>query len=368
MKKIIILFCISIFASIFLLLSCKKADEGIAYKKWVVREPILTAGPKGMFDDVAVKDPSMVFFNGKYHLFYTSKTVKDVSIGIKYITGIGYVSASTITDLNNAKRYDINAMVGDVIIAPQIFYFEPHKLWYLIAQTRVTDKRHLAPMYMTNPDIEDGEGWSKPTIILEKRLNGQNWIDFWVICDEYNAYLFYTDQKGSLYNMQTPLKQFPMGFENAVEVKVYFDSGENNIGEWKLYNACHIYYVKSTNKYFAVVEGAYPHPTNSFYYDARNRFQLAIQADSLNGAWSRVEISKNDFFCDPANIFYKNGERAKYTQISHVELIRSGYNQKMEIEDYHFRLMFQGFDGTKIPDSRNYNEVPWEISIIENDQ
>ncbi|MBD3288987.1 hypothetical protein GF337_09305 [candidate division KSB1 bacterium] len=356
-----------IFVGIIYIVACQKKPSNIEYKKWTVNdEPILTAGPRGMFDDVAVKDPSIIYYNDKYHLFYTSKTVKEFPYGIKYITGLGYVSAPTLEGLNDAKRYDINAMVEDVVISSQIFYFEPHKLWYLIAQTRVDNDSRLAPIYMTNPDIENGDGWTKPKLIREKRPNNGFWIDFWVICDETRAHMFYTDQQGALLKMDIPVDRFPMGFSDAEEKKVYSIDGKNDNGKWRFINAAHVYRVKKNGKYLAILEAAHPHPTNQFYWDARNRFLIAITADSLDGPWQRVEASENEFFANPANLTYKNGIQPKYTQISHFEVLRSGYNQKLEIDDYRFRILFEGMDGSKIPDSYNYNELPWELVLMKN--
>ncbi|MCD6288481.1 MAG: family 43 glycosylhydrolase, partial [Candidatus Hydrogenedentes bacterium] len=156
------------------------------YKRWTVGKPIFKAGPVGTFDDIAVKDPSIVRYGDNWHMFYTSK-----SSG-KFADGVGYVSAPTLAGLNRAKRYNLSALVGSEVIAPQIFYFRPQKLWYLIAQTPCTGPSQLEPIYLTNPDITDFDGWSKPQIIKTNRRNGNAfWIDFWVICDEQNAYLFY---------------------------------------------------------------------------------------------------------------------------------------------------------------------------------
>jgi len=49
--------------------------------KWVGGPVILTAGEKGSFDDVAVKDPTIVYYQGKWHLFYTVSGKKASGIG-----------------------------------------------------------------------------------------------------------------------------------------------------------------------------------------------------------------------------------------------------------------------------------------------
>jgi hypothetical protein len=39
--------------------------------KWVGGPVVLSAGEKRSFDDVAVKDPTIVYYQDKWHLFYT---------------------------------------------------------------------------------------------------------------------------------------------------------------------------------------------------------------------------------------------------------------------------------------------------------
>lgn len=119
-----------------------------SYDRWIVGPPVLQAGPEGSFDDVAVKDPSIVFFKDLYHLFYTSKYSKETAARMKAQglpvsisrSGAGYLSAPSLEELKNAPRYDVCEIVGDVIIAPQIFFFEPRALWFLIAHKNIDRK------------------------------------------------------------------------------------------------------------------------------------------------------------------------------------------------------------------------------------
>jgi endo-1,4-beta-xylanase len=342
----------------------------VQYKRWTVSEPIFTSGPAGSFDDAAVKDPSIVYYNGKYHMFYTSKATKSTRKNLKYISkgcsGTGYVSAPTLEELNSAKRYNVNAMYEYIIVAPQIFYFEPQKLWYLVAQTPSNGKPNLQPIYLTNKNIEDIHGWSEPKILKTNKTNDDFWIDFWVICDSKKAHLFYTDHKGSMFRMETELDNFPQGFSDSREETVLTERGETNIGRWRLHEASHIYYVKKFNKYFAILEAVYPHPTRKHYWESRNRFMFGMVADKLEGPWSRVEEKKNDFLGDPKNLLNMKGESIKYDQVSHPELIRSGYDQKCEIDDFNIQILFQAFDASSIADDYDYNELPWELAIMRN--
>src|ERR1041384_1061080 len=48
-------------------------EEAIANPTWYAQARCFLDGPAGAFDDLAVKDPSIVYSGGKYHLFYTGR-------------------------------------------------------------------------------------------------------------------------------------------------------------------------------------------------------------------------------------------------------------------------------------------------------
>jgi hypothetical protein len=335
------------------------------YKHWTADKPFFKAGPADTFDEVSAKDPTIVRHGDKWHLFYTSKPRKKSKF---FTDGVGYAAAQTLAGLQTAKRHDLNAIVGDVVIAPQIFYFRPHKLWYLIAQTSNNGPSELDPIYLTNPDINNVHGWSKPKVLKTNRKNKDAfWIDFWVICDSSNAHLFYTDHAGSMFRMETSLDRFPDGFAESREQLAVTMHGSDKTGPWRLHEASHIYYVKDEHKYLALLEAVRPHPTKRNYWDSRNRFIFAMVADSLEGPWQRVEDGKNDFIGVPKYVFNRDGSQTLYDQISHPELIRSGFDQRLEVKDYHLKMMFQAFDAANTPDSYDYDNLPWELSIMKND-
>jgi len=348
-----------------------KTNAGVfPYRKWIVSKPILQAGPAGSIDDVSVKDPSIVYYSGKYHLFYTSKASRAAAKNFRFISnnrsGTVYVAAETLEGLKHAKRYDLGAICQYVIVAPQVFYFEPHKKWYLVAQTPVDGMPDLMPFYMTNDNIGDVRGWSKPAEIKTCKSHNGFWIDFWVICDAVKAHLFYTDHAGGVFRMECPIGEFPEGFASQREETVLAERGENEIGRWRLHEASHVYYVKQANEYLMLVEGVYRHPTRRNYWDSRTRFMFAYVADKLEGPWRRVEDNPNDFAGDPAHLYYDHGIKCPYGQVSHFELIRSGYDQRLEIQDYRLTLLFQAFDATGMGPDYDYNDLPWELAIMRN--
>lgn len=340
------------------------------YSHWTIDRVILEPGDPGTFDELAVKDPTIVYYKGNYHLFYTGKASYETRDRLTHLSkngsGLGYVSAPTLEELGRARRYDMGRITGSVIVAPQVFYFEPHRLWYLVAQTVVEGKPDLMPVYMTNRDIGDVSGWTAPTILETGKSHNGFWIDFWVICDDRNAHLFYTDHAGSLFRLQCPLGEFPHGFKNAREETVLTERGENRIGRWRMHEASHIYFVREHGHYLNIMEAVYPHPTRAYYWDSRNRFLFGMVADKLEGPWRRIEMSRNEFLGDPASLFTLSGEPSIYDQVSHPELIRAGYDQKLEIEDYNLQLLFQAFDADTTGPEYDYNYLPWKLILMRN--
>ena len=335
---------------------------------WKVSKPILKKGGNKDFDNVAVKDPSIVFFDGKYHVFYTSKKETQTENGIVYGMGCGYVTAESLEKLADAKRYNLSEILDTNIIAPQVFYFEPQKLWYMFAHRPNRGKKpNLVPIYLTNPDINNPNGWSISQDLHTGKSNDDFWIDFWVICDDAKAHLFYSDQKGSVLRMECPLDNFPEGFADSKEKIALTVTGKNETGKWIMFEAEHVYRTKKQNLYLILLECGYLIRRKGPCADSRNRFMIAMVADKLEGPWRRVEESENEFFADAKNLFNEDGSKSNYSQVSHPELIRSGYNQKLEIEDLdNIKMLFQSFDSSDTPNTYDYNELPWEMAIMGN--
>lgn len=339
----------------------------IACNEWLVNKVVFTPGPKGSFDAVAVKDPSIVYFDGEYHLFYTGiGEYQEAEQWQKAVT-IGYAHAPTLERLNQAPRANLNAghrLSLRMVAAPQVFYFRPHKLWYLITQVPTARPVSLLPVFCVNSDIRNPNGWSKPEVFTHQRVLDCFWIDFWIICDDTHAHFFYTDHDGRLFRQEAPLDKFPFGF--GPETLVAEERGEDAIGPWRLHEASHVYRIQSTGKYFALVEGVRPHPTRPKYWDSRSRFMFALEADSLRGPWRRVEQHANDFLGAPEKLRLPDGSRPNYHQISHPELIRAGYDERLEVPDTNFQLLFQAFDASETGADYDYHQLPWELALAGN--
>lgn len=160
------------------------------------------------------------------------------------------------------------------------------------------------------------------------------------------------------------MEDFPNGFIKSESKVAFTQTGVKDTLKWKMFEAAHVFYAKKEKKFITLCEGAYQHPLRSWDVDARSRFIFAMVADSIEGAWTRLETDQNSFFADAKDVYNKDGSKSTKSLVSHPELIRSGYNQKLEIDSFYVQMLYQSFDAKHIPDTYNYNELPWELSLM----
>jgi hypothetical protein len=73
-----------------------------------------------------MKDPSVIFYQGRWHLFCTIR-------GQNRSHQIEYLTFGDWKGTDKAKRHLLKMHSG-YFCAPQVFYFRPHRKWYLICQ------------------------------------------------------------------------------------------------------------------------------------------------------------------------------------------------------------------------------------------
>lgn len=94
--------------------------------KWTASVPLLSAANRPEDPCYSVKDPSIVRFSNRWHLFCTIRSEKRTH-------QIEYVSFGDWKDANAATRH-VLAVTNGYYCAPQVFYFESHRMWYMIYQ------------------------------------------------------------------------------------------------------------------------------------------------------------------------------------------------------------------------------------------
>lgn len=294
--------------------------------QWKVSSPLLSPGCKGSFDDVAVKDPSVVFFDGMWHVFYTARSEKE------YTTG--YVAAKQLGDLQSSPRYELSRIRGKSRYgcAPQIFYFEPQREWYLIFQSRDSNYQ---PAFSTTRSISNPESWSEAKPLLHKDGRSK-WIDFWIICDKTTAYLFYTEAHEKVMVRSTTLANFPNEWSEGREVLS------------KVHEAVHVYKTVGGDEFHMIYE---------LNDDGFRSFGLA-RSGSISGPWRKV----TDRYATADHLEYGEQAEAWTEMVSHGEVLRAGYNQQMEYDPKNCAWLIQGH--LKKDSKLSYELQPWKIGLM----
>ena len=287
----------------------------------------------------SVKDPSVVRFEGRWHLFCTIRSEKRSH-------QIEYLSFADWKDANAAERHTL-AISDGYYCAPQVFWFEPHRRWYMILQ--VSDPARpvqLQPAFSTTETIADPASWSRPALLYKdahpKTVSA--WIDFWCICDDRNAYLFFTSNNGLMWRASTKLADFPHGWSDP-QIVLRGD----------IFEASCTYKLKGRSEYLSIIEAETRRPGGWRYYKA-------YLADSLDGPWKPLADTWDKPFAGPVNVSF-SGE--KWTEsVSHGELVRSGVDQRLEVDPSDLKFLYQGVL-EQDRKGKPYGQIPWRLGLLE---
>ena len=302
--------------------------------KWKINPPLVSPAKRTNDPCYSVKDPSIVFYNGRWHLFCTIRSQKRTH-------QIEYLSFDKWENANNAPRHILKLTDG-YFCAPQVFYFTPHKKWYLIYQIiEPSRKPSLQPAFSTTTEIDKPESWSKPTLLFSTApRNVTQWIDFWITCDNKKAHLFFTSMDGKMWHSETDIEKFPDGWKEPTVVL-----------RGDIFEASHTYKVKGENIYLTIVEAQ----------NAGRRYYKAYTATRLDGEWKPLADTLENSFASPTNAKHISGHWTD--SFSHGEIIRSGYDEKLEIDPTNLKFLFQGVsdaDRTGKP----YGQIPWQLGML----
>lgn len=124
--------------------------------RWRASQPLIAPMQRPAEPWTALKDPSVVFHGGKWHAFCTLRAPKANTRTVY----------SSFADWGQAARAEQRVLPLRSIsfAAPQVFYLEPHKKWYLICQAtdEAWDPRYQ-PAYSTSDDIAAPDSWAPLT-------------------------------------------------------------------------------------------------------------------------------------------------------------------------------------------------------------
>ncbi|MDA1358397.1 non-reducing end alpha-L-arabinofuranosidase family hydrolase [Glycomyces luteolus] len=306
--------------------------------QWNSSGPLVFPKSDATHNIVSVKDPSVVYHNGRYHVF-----VSVVSANQGY--SLAYLSFTDWSQAGSAplRFLDTTAIGTGYKAAPQVFYFAPQQRWYLTYQ--IGDN----VAYSTTANIADPASWSAPKpfyagtpqIVLDNMGEGQ-WLDFWTICDSANCHMYSSDDNGNLYRAQTSLARFPNGFSEPVIAM--HDPNHH----W-LFEGANVYRLAGENEYLLMVEAI----------TAGGRIFRSWTSSNVSGPWTPLADTKENPFASRSNVTFDG--TAWTNDISHGELIRGGVDQTLTVSPCDLRFLYQGKD----PDvSAPYNLLPWRLGLL----
>lgn len=305
---------------------------------WSDQGPLMSARPAAGHSIVSVKDPSIVRYNGQWLVYATTADSSGA-------WSVEYTHFADFSQAASAPQYylsDVANIGGRYMAAPQLFYFAPKNKWFLVFQQG-------PPAFSTASDPTQPQTWSAPTNFFTSdppvvTQRGKGWLDFFVTCDSADCYLFGADDAGDIFRSQTTLANFPGGFGNTVVV--LHDDNAGNVFEGTA-----VYKVKGSSTYLMLVEG----------FDANgHRVYRAWTSPSLSGSWTPYPASGTNPFAGLANTTFPTGQWTN--DVSHGELVRTGYDQNLEIDPCHLQFFYQGVDpgSTGVP----YSQIPWKLGLL----
>jgi hypothetical protein len=311
-------------------------SPGIAVPgQWEYTAPLITPEERAVDVSVCQKDPTVVFHEGRWHVFMT--------VRLPGRTVTEYCAFEKWEDADKAPRTILKLSDSRYYCAPQVFFFAPQRKWYLVYQVGVRDAKKMWVAYSTTTTLADPASWTQAEPMLDggpgdTRVEGG--LDYWIICDARRAYLFFTSNNGKLWRMWTRLEDFPRGFahcELALEAAIF--------------EASHTYKLKGREQYLTIVEE-----------DGR-RYYKAYFADRLDGAWKPLADTAGKPFAGWTNIRPAKGVEPWTDNVSHGELIRDGVDQTMTIDPSAIKFVFQGMREEEKA-GKDYGRFPWRIGIL----
>src|SRR5579862_1764964 len=108
------------------------------HRSWHYRGHVLAPDPSVAFAARAVKDPSLVYHDGTWHLFYTA-------ISHQGTCSLGYVRTALLADCAVQQQQQLSLDDAARPAAPYVFYHSTQQVWYLIFQVPSPRRRSYIP-------------------------------------------------------------------------------------------------------------------------------------------------------------------------------------------------------------------------------
>ncbi|MGK0185151.1 MAG: hypothetical protein ACI9R3_000926 [Verrucomicrobiales bacterium] len=330
---------IRLFAFLLVVPACLLADDALQLPTaWEYTAPLIAPEKRTDEPSRAQKDPTVVQHDGRWHLFMTVK--------LPTRSAIEYCSFEKWEDAQQSERTLLDICDSDYFCAPQVFFFAPHEKWYLVYQAGMPGAVKMWVAFSTTTDINDPTSWTKAAPMPgldggpdDPRIVGG--LDYWIICDDARAYLFFTSLDGKMWRLWTTLENFPAGFSEC-EVAL----------RARIFEASHTYRLKGRDQYLTLIE------------QSGRRHYKAYIADRLDGKWSPLADTEAQPFAGASNVRPAEGVTAWTDNISHGELLRAGTDQQLIVDPENLRFLFQGMID-KDKSEKDYGAFDWRLGILE---
>jgi hypothetical protein len=303
--------------------------------QWTTTAPLVSPASRPDDPCFSMKDPTIVRLGDRWHLFCTIRSEKRTH-------QIEYLSFDDWPNANAAPRHLLKISDG-YFCAPQVFYFTPHRRWYLLHQTAEPSRKpSLQPAVSSSSDIADPNSWSPPRLLFaEHPANVTAWIDFWIICDESKAHLFFTSNNCLMWRSHAALGDFPGGWSKPAIVL-----------RGDIFEASHTYRLKGLDRFLTVIEAQ---------GQGGRRYYKAYVADRLDGEWKPLADTPEKPFASWTNV--RDIGAHWIDSISHGELLRLGSDEKMAVDPANLQFLFQGVSDERRA-GKKYGEIPWRLGLL----
>ncbi|MBX3443777.1 MAG: hypothetical protein KF774_15315 [Planctomyces sp.] len=301
--------------------------------RWTATPPLVAPVERPEDRCFSVKDPTVVRHDGRWHLFSTIRSEQRTH-------QIEYAAFEDWEAADAAPRTILTLLPG-YFCAPQVFYFRPQERWYLVYQVEHPQgKPTLLPAFSTSETVGDPASWSAPQLMFDERPDSvSSWIDFWVVCDESRAHLFFTSNDGRFWRCDTLLEAFPRGWSDPRVVL----AGD-------IFEASCTYRLKGTDSWLTIIEAV---------GDRGRRYYKAYLADSLDGDWTPIADTPERPFAAPRNVAGADWT----TSFSHGELLRSSNDERLEVDPANLEFLYQGVSDAE-REGVPYGRIPWRLGLL----
>ncbi len=264
-------------------------------------------------DVVSIKDPTVVLFNDRWYVYAT--TIDGSNLNMTFFSFADWTGAPAATLTPAGSNDNLTGYKA----APQLFYFSPDQTWYLVYQTP-------EPAYSISREPGNLQSWSAMTRFMDMPAlltdAGDSGIDYWVICDDTDCYLFFSALNGILYRARTTKEAFPDGFEGTTEIVMEDET-------LLLHDSSNVYRIAGTDQYLLLVSAI----------GAVGRYFRAWTAGRLDGDWTPLADTPEHPFASRLNV---TGADWATDGINHGEMLRRNPDETMTIDPCHLEYLFSG--------------------------